>query len=243
MRHGNTIIPILATIVGASAAVAVPSASAGLPEFLPAATEANPVSFTGISKGKLEIRSEGNTVECEKAKGSGSATSLKLGRFAITLEGCKETTGGTKCTGLSDKTEGTVTIEGEFHSWRGWLINFKHEKILHKAVFVILPKHFHFSCFLGILLFLITGCGAVLWPSINILLFGWGLQWKAGEAGSGTENTNDITLVENEKGELIGCALKAAVNEGKEAESVLAGLFEIKEFKQGGKEVSGLMMA
>lgn len=242
MRITKILGATFAVIMVISALVAV-SASAALPELLPEPTAKAPVSFTGISKAGTvpTLKTEGKAVECTKAKGSGSATSPKLGTFTIVFEGCKETTASTKCTGLSDKTEGNITTEGEFHVWRGWLVDSTGKEVEHKAVVVFLPKHVHFACVGGITLFLVLGCAAGLLnePNVLVSLLTATLVENAKKTG-----VNDITLVENEKKEKIGCELKTSINEAaKESPSVEIATAELKEFKQNGVAITVLLMA
>ncbi len=225
------------------------SASASLPELLPEATEANPITFTNKStagtKTNLETKS-GEKTTCEKATSTGSATSLKLGRFDILFEKCTAKKFGVTatCTGLNDKTAGSILVLGTFHVWYGLLKTTKED--LHTAL-VFLIEEVHFTCAaLGLEeLILVRGCAAGLLLPLNELVkvldteFERALNAKK-EAEKGV---NDITLVLNEKNEEISCKLETSLGGKAFEQSSQEGMGEIEKFEQGKKAITVLIMA
>jgi hypothetical protein len=236
MKLGK-IIGLAFTMIIVASAIAASTAAAALPEILPVPTAEKPVSFTGESLGKPELVSAGGTVKCAKATGSGLATTNRLGTFKIIFEGCEAS--GTKCTGLSDKVEGTITTEGTFHIFRGRL-KIGTVVTLHKAVVAFLPFHVHFACAGGLALTLVLGCAAGLLNPVNTLATQLEVKLLENEAKT---KVNDIEEIETGEGTFTACSLKANLNEGTEGPAVEKAVADFKEFKQGGKAIEVLIMS
>jgi hypothetical protein len=104
---GLTFMALLA--VGAVASV---NASATLPVFLPLATEANPVKFTGIS-GAATFLAGTTLITATSDESTGEFLSTALGDIDILALGSKSS--GVACTGLGDTVSGSILFLGTFH--------------------------------------------------------------------------------------------------------------------------------
>jgi hypothetical protein len=238
------LMTIALAIITAAALGTAPTAFAVEPNLLPEGTEASPLSFEAEATKTSELKSEGKVVTCTTAPTKGEIggkefTPGRLGLVIIEFLGCESEK--TECIGL-EKGEATKHIKTHaiVHIWRGWLINAKGEEVLHDNVLVLLPLHVHFTCGFGLVLILVLGCVAGLLTPNKTLTKTAKLELKENEK---KEGINDITKVENEKGEKIPCELKSARNEGAEAKALELATAEIKGFKQNGKEVEVLLMA
>lgn len=224
----------------ALSAVVSASASAAKPEFLPEGTEANPITFSNKGgAGTLETKG-GSKVSCTSTESSGSITSLKLGKFDVLFLGC--TTAGKKCTGLNDKTAGSILVLGTVHLWYGLLKTTKED--LHIAL-VFLLEHVHFSCGFLAENIDVLGCVAALVKEANKLVKSLEVKFESAlNAKKEVEKgINDITKVLNEKNEEIPCTLKTKVEAGAEEQSSEITSEKAENFKQGGKAVEVLIMS
>jgi hypothetical protein len=242
MKFSKFVLALAAILVVALGTAT--AAQAANPSVLPVGTEASPLSFTGKAKGVTKLIAEGRTVECREAPAEGSIggrefTNGRLGLVIITFKGCVSS--NTACTGLERaEPEGQIKVHAIIHIWAGRLVNARGEVVLHRAVIVFLPLHVHFTCGFGLVLVLVLGCVAALISNINRLARTLESNFIENEK---REGINDITEVENERGEFIPCSLKTAFNEGREVNSLQTGESVAEKFKQGGREVEVLVMA
>lgn len=228
MRHARILGFALFAALALNVIVAVGSASAALPEMLPGAG----VTFTNKASEALLVTLIGEEVLCKKVTSKGEITSPKLGKVTFVFEGCTEHKGGTTCTGLSDKTAGNITVEGEFHFWYGFL---GAEKI---PALVVLPKHTHFSCAGGLVLVLVLGCVAGWVLETNKLVKVFDVHFQQSTPGD-----PHIPTVLNENNEQIKCELLTSFNEGAEESSAEVVLGEVEGFKKGVENITVLMDA
>jgi len=213
-------------------AVASATASAEELRMLPLGTGANPVKFN-VASGVGKLVAGTSKIKCEKDKGTGEATSARLGTFRVTFEECKEEELKVTCRGLKD-LPGNITAEGEFHLRR--LLGTEAEQ-KHIVVFFLL-SNVHFSC--SIVLVKVSGCVAGLIKPINTLT-------KELAIGVELEGTKQKILEADTDGELTGmekCGpLQVAKNEGTAENGTEETTETMSGFTQGGSAVEALIMA
>jgi len=224
------ILGVAILAIFAIGAVASATASAEELRMLPLGTTTNPVKFN-ITSGAGELVSGTSKIKCAKDKGTGEATSARLGKFRVTFEECKEEAAKVACRGLAD-LPGNITAEGEFHLRR--LLGTEQK---HIVVFFLLPN-VHFSC--SIVLVKVTGCVAGLIKPINELK-------KELAIGIEVSAEKQVILEADTDGELTGmetCGpLKVSTNEGTAANGTESTTETMSGFTQGGSAVEALIMA
>jgi hypothetical protein len=145
-----TLAALAATLSIFGSALAVSSASAALPSFLPE----KGITLSGTNTATVVLETLGGTsVACAANSASASITGPQSGTFSVVFEKCKskgfiEAT----CTGLSDTTTGNITVSGN--------IDLRRKSIGGLAVILFLPGTVHFSC--SIVLISVTGKVACL---------------------------------------------------------------------------------
>jgi len=228
--HRFRILGVAILAIFAIGAVASATASAEELRLLPLGTTTNPVKFN-VTSGAGELVSGASKLVCQKDKGTGEATSARLGKFRVTFEECKEEALKVSCRGLAD-LPGNITAEGEFHLRR--LLGTEQK---HIVVFFLLPN-VHASC--SIVLIKLSGCLAGLIKPINELKkeLAIGIEVSAGK---------QVILEADTDGELTGmetCGpLKVARNEGTAENGTESTVETLSGFTQGGSAVEALIMA
>jgi len=192
-----------------------------LPNVLPEGTAEKPVTATtknGTStfgNGILELTSP-------KALGSQSGNSAKLGRFTTTFEGVENRLTSIKCTGLSNATEGQVTVNGTFH-----IRDYNNSAGELKTASIQLLAPVHFEC--GSILVVVSGCVAGALTPENLLTKTLTLTI----AKTGSDNTI-ITVLNEEDTTKELCQLLAKEGTGATKLSAQTQTVEIELFKQSG---------
>jgi hypothetical protein len=131
--------------------VSAVSMAATLPSILPEGTSETPITATTSSgtstfgNGILELSSSSST-------GTQTGNAQKLGSFTTTFKKVESVLVGTKCTGLSNATEGEITFSGTFH-----IRDYKNGTVLATADILLLAP-VHFSC--ASILEVLSGCVA-----------------------------------------------------------------------------------
>jgi hypothetical protein len=141
-------IRLLGVALMAVFAVSIAATTAAQAVTLEVLPEKAKVTFESKPGEKLKLRTlSGKEIFCEKATGSGEATSARLGPVELKLVGCEAL--GVKCTGLEDTEAGHVTVKGEVHLRH--LLN----GAANGVSLMVLVGHVHFTC--SIVLFLVLG--------------------------------------------------------------------------------------
>jgi len=99
-------------MISALGALAVSSASAALPVFLPEPSTAKPVTFTGKSAVSILELTAGRKVKCEKSTSTGEMHKPSEGEFATEFKECESA--ASKCTGTNNVVLGAITVKGDF---------------------------------------------------------------------------------------------------------------------------------
>jgi hypothetical protein len=215
-------------------AVAVASASAAT-EILPTPTAAAPLAFTDASVGAVELETLGGSVtKCTGATSTGSFTSVTLGTFSLTLNGCKGPL-GTTCTGTSDAA-GVILMSGEVHYALALLTETK-TKV---DALVFLQAQFHYTCKLSTIeqLILGRGCFAAHATPIDTLVTETEDLFKLIK---GQKGDPDISSWIMPGGEELTCVLETSVNGGPFEGSGLLLTEKNKGFIKGGGVVTTLL--
>jgi hypothetical protein len=224
-------VAFIAILALTSITASLAQAAATLPNLLPEATPASPI--TAVSKsGKSTFGSSVLTLESKKSTGTLTANSLKLGSFQVAFEETESIALGVLCTGLSslDKT-GVVLVQGTYH-----IRDYKNGAALATAaIFLLLPVHF--TC--AGKLFIVLGCvaGALTPENVSTKFLNITL--------TKTGNNNNIITVLNEAaepGKEEACQLLIAEGTVTFKLSAEATTQELSKFEQGGKEITVLVM-
>jgi hypothetical protein len=220
-------LAFVAMLALSSFASAVASA-ATIPNVLPAGTAASPLTATTKSgtstfgNGILKLTSPSST-------GTQTGNSTKLGSFTNTFTGVENTITGIKCKGLSNATEGEVSVHGTFH-----IRDYKNGSTLATASILLLAP-VHFEC--STISVVVSGCVAGALTPENVLTKTLTLNLVA----SGADNAIVTVLnEENTANEL--CQLLAKEGSGATKLSVQVTRDEISEFKQNGSAVEVIVM-
>jgi hypothetical protein len=215
-----------------------------LTQFLPEPSAVKPVTFNNLS-GLIELvplkekLGGAGTIHCEKSKSKGELTTPKLGKVEIEFENCKGA--GAACEDLGKKLPKGIITKGPLH------IQTAEEKLVKPEqvpAFVVLPEALHFTC--GVTLFLILqskedpSCvaGRILEP--NTLLKELKVLIIEDPEALGDPN---IIKVFNDEDKEYKCTLFFNVSEGPLSDGAIHSeeQIKLKEFKQGGKEVTALI--
>jgi hypothetical protein len=204
MRNLATTGAALAAVFALSLSIVGTAAATEATKILPEATEASPITFTGLS-GPGTLETVGSTkVTCEEDTETGSVTSANLGKFKLLFEHCTSVL-SSKCTSLTATTSGDIQAEGTFHYWLA-----KDGSELVSAL-VYLLKETHFTCTVSGIetLELVKGCMAgqleEAEKSTKFTVTGF----------TGSKGVNAIAKVlPQESPSEIGCQLETSVSGG-----------------------------
>jgi hypothetical protein len=219
MKRRNLLGAVLFAVL-AIAAIASASASAALPNILPATA-----GFTSTS-GTTEFGSGITAIKSSADKGSGVGTAEKKGTFTNTFEKSKDQLGNT-CTGLSDGTAGNVTVKGTFH------IRWNTPKTVPLILFLL--EEVHLTC--GLILIKVKGCvAATLLGTFNSPVATLSADLTV------VEKDNTPITVENETNTgTENCELKAEINDEKPGLSSESGVETLAGFTKGSGEKANLV--
>jgi hypothetical protein len=186
----------------AISAIASATASAELPEFSPAK---NVIKESVGGKATFEQKEGIAPVSCTSSKGTGEITGAKVGKFDELYLGCTAPLAG-KCTGLNDKTAGSILVKGVTD------LRYITKKTDVALIFLIEPVHF--ECEKLIELVEVTGCVVGLVTPLNTKTKTFTVKLK------GTKGVQDVTEVLNEKNTANeSCKLESEINGGAKKQS------------------------
>jgi len=231
MRQIKSLTLMFAAIL-VLAGLAATTASATELRFLPEGSEANPVKAK-VKSGEGKLATEGNPFEikCKSDTGSSTFIGKRRGSFDVLFEKCTTAGGIVACTGLVDKTSGSILVKGFFDLRRPAGSPGSGARIAY------LPTETHFNCGSSVLI-LVKGCAVGTITPLNS-------KTKTGESViKQKEGKDEETTIENEaETGTEACALKAqenggtVVNAGEETHETL------ETFTQGGTAVEVETMA
>jgi hypothetical protein len=215
--HGVVLLAVFAVALALSAVAAADETPLNLPF---TAGE----KFSGKSEGEPEFISSNGTVICKEANAVEAESAYEsnlppLGKFKLTLTGCKAKSFGTPCTGLGD-AEGTILLAGTFHLvWDEEGTKFE---LTVGTLLLVSPAHF--SC--SLILFKVEGEQLCLDLKPTELSKTHSLHCVA----NGVKQ-NDSWCKKDVAGckELVIPLFKTAVNEGVPGESAWLSLLNITE--------------
>jgi hypothetical protein len=226
LRIFFVVLVVSCGLVGVVSACAL--AEATTPSVLPEGTTTEPVTGKSECLGKSIFSAGFVPVEAGRCEGTFSGNAKKLGTFDLLY--LETSLSGTACTGLTDKTVGSVLMTGTFHV-RHYNLN---KNLFTAEVFLL--TEFHLEC--GTLLLRWKGCvAAELTPNEEKLTEKLMLTFKT-EKG---DNVPVKVLNDENTGE-ENCELLSSLGTGAFKLSAVTQVTDLKGFEKNKKAVTVLVM-
>jgi hypothetical protein len=234
MRHvESSLLALLATLALTGIITATASGEA-LPNILPNASAAEVLKHKGGGSSESKFGNGIVELSSPRSEGEGEGNTPKSGLFVNHLDEVESALSGTKCTGLHDTAEGTITVLGTYH-----IRDYKAGSSLRTAaILILLPIHFTCGTTLPVLI-VGSGCVAGKVTPESALTKTLTVTFDAGSNGK----DNEIITVLNEANTAEeACQLLSKEGAGSTKLSFYTSVLNLGGFEQNSKAVEVLVM-